>query len=268
MALALEGEDRFPHALAHEPGAGVGHIGLGDAAAGPRLAWNRDETRCLVLEGEIYDLAPLEQSLVSDPPSPPPASQAELLLRLYEQFGVDFLAKLNGAFALAIWDRRERQLVLANDRLGLCPVYYARVNGDLLFASGVRALLPDPGLNRPVDLVALNQFLVYDHVLDDRTFLEAVRLLPQGSILTFRTGQVAIRTYWTLRYPEVYRAAAGGGLRRAVHPLYATGRRAAEAGLASRRDAAQRWLGLSPPARAAVQRRRRGSDADIRDPGL
>ena len=196
MSLALEGEDRLPRALFHEPGAGVGHIGLADAAAGPRIAWNRNETRCLVLEGEIYDLAPLEQSLVSHPPSPPPASQAELLLRLYEQSGVEMFSKLNGAFALAIWDRRERQLVLANDRLGLCPVYYARANDDLLFASGVRALLPDAGLNRTVDFVALNQFLVYDHVLDD-VLLEAVRLLPQGSVLTFRVGHVAIR--WTGR---------------------------------------------------------------------
>ena len=69
-----------------------------------------------------------------------------------------------------------------NDRLGSHPLYYATVNGTLLFGSGVRALLAEPALNRAVDLVAINQFLIYDHALDDRTFLEAVRLLPQASV--------------------------------------------------------------------------------------
>lgn len=204
MAKALESDSRFQATLHDEAGAGLGHVGL-KAQGGPsRLVWNHDESVCLVLEGEIYDVPALERSLAGEPAPRAGRSQAELLLRLYERFGDEFASRLNGAFVVAIWNGRARRLTVANDRQGQCPVYYARVNGGVLFAAGVRALLADPDLNRSVDKVAVNQFLVYDHMLDDRTLVDAVRLLPQASLLTHENGQTTVRPYWTLRYPESY----------------------------------------------------------------
>jgi asparagine synthase (glutamine-hydrolysing) len=202
MAQALETGRHFQRELHHEAGAGLGRVGLSTAGR-PSVAWNADETLCLVLEGEIYDTQSVERALDGGT-EPPAASHAALILRLYERQGEAGLARLNGAFAVAIWDRGARRMVLFNDRLGLFPLYYARVNGSLLFASGVRALLADRAMSRVVDLAALNQFVLYDHVLDDRTLLESVRLLPQASVLTFAAGQVSIRPYWTLRYPQTY----------------------------------------------------------------
>jgi asparagine synthase (glutamine-hydrolysing) len=205
MANALERDSRFRMALHHEQGVGLGRVALGFLDPPSSMVWSSDGSVCLVLEGEIYDQTALEQLLTDDRRNCPPVrNQAELVLRLYERFGEGFAARLNGAFLVAIWDRRSRTLALVNDRFGLFPLYYTRVKDDLLFASGVRALLADPGVDRSVDLVAVNQFLVYDHMLDDRTLLDSVRLFPQGSILTFRDGQLSIRPYWTLRYPEVY----------------------------------------------------------------
>jgi len=207
MAAALDQGDHLRQILYHEAGVGIGRVGFEFAGSGTEVVWNHDRTLALVMEGELYDAPTLEQTL-SNGHEAPPKHHADLMLRVYERGGAAGLHRVNGAFAVAVWDRRERQLVLFNDRLGLHPLYYAQVNGGLLFGSGVRSLLAAPALNRTVDLVAINQFLVHDHVLDDRTLVESVRLLPQASVLTFRDGALSIRPYWRLRYPEQYKPQA------------------------------------------------------------
>jgi asparagine synthase (glutamine-hydrolysing) len=103
----------------------------------------------------------------------------------------------------------QEMLLLINDRLGNQPIYYSRSKSGLIFASGVRALLVDPTFSRQTDLLAIAQFLTFDHVLDYRTLLEQAKLLPQASILTFRQSrvdgrEVNIRPYWTLKYADTY----------------------------------------------------------------
>lgn len=203
MADALESGSGYQRVFHSEPEAGIGRVGLPRMGSEAEVVWNDDRTLALVMEGELYDTAALERT-VGDDRRPAARNHAELMLRIYERCGTNCLGRVNGAFAVAIWDRRQRQLVLFNDRLGLHPLYYAQVSGTLLFGSGVRALLAEPALSRTVDQVALHQFLIHDHVLDDRTFLESVRLLPQASVLTYRDGAMAIRPYWRLRYPEFY----------------------------------------------------------------
>jgi asparagine synthase (glutamine-hydrolysing) len=94
--------------------------------------------------------------------------------------------------------------VLATDRLGTYPLYYAVVNQRLLFASGVRALLADPALPRETDRTGIAQFLTFDHLLNDHTLLKSVKLLRQASVLTFSDGKLDIRPYWQVQYPEHY----------------------------------------------------------------
>jgi len=204
MARALESEDRFKVDLYNDRHIGLGRVSLGITNPEPQPIWNEDGNLCIVMEGEIYDYAAQKQLLIERGHHFKTSSDAEFVLHLYEEFGEAFAVKLNGAFVVAIWDTRSSTLVLANDRLGLYPLYYAHVNADLTFGSGVRALLVDPDLPRSVDLVAINQFLVFDHVLDDRTLLNSVRLLPQASLLTFSDNRLNIRPYWTLKYPGIY----------------------------------------------------------------
>jgi asparagine synthase (glutamine-hydrolysing) len=104
----------------------------------------------------------------------------------------------------AIWDKVRQTLFIVNDRLGLYPLYYSFHNGALLFASGVRSLLVDPALPRNVDHTAVAQFLTFDHLLDDRTLLAQVRLLPQASLLEFADGNLKIERYWEIDYPHDY----------------------------------------------------------------
>jgi asparagine synthase (glutamine-hydrolysing) len=186
-------------------GMGLGRAALGILNPGPQPVWSRDRNLCLVMTGEFFEIDELRDDLVSRGYEFSGNGNAELLLGLFETFGEECAVQLNGAFVAAIWDRRAKKLTVINDRLGLCPLYYALINGDLVFASGVRALLADPHLSREIDKLALSQFLTFDHMLDDRTLLSSVRLFPQASVLTFERGDLRIRPYWRLQYPVVYR---------------------------------------------------------------
>jgi asparagine synthase (glutamine-hydrolysing) len=204
MASALKGEDWYQLDLHHGQGFGLGRVSLGISNPEPQPIWNEDGTLAVVMEGEIFDYQNLKQHLVNRGHRFQVNNDAEFVLHLYEEFGEGFAIKLNGAFAVAIWDKAANRLLLANDRLGLHPLYYAQRNGSLMFASGVRALLADPALARHVDLMAVSQFLSFEYVLGDRTLLREVQMLPPASLLTFCNGQLTIRSYWRLQFDDTY----------------------------------------------------------------
>lgn len=198
MARALQEERRHIVEMHAEAGFGLGRVTLGLLNPQPQPVWNAGRTRCIVMEGEVYD----EDDWARRLPGPAPAGDAEYLLRLYEARGEDFARELNGAFAAAIWDGPARRLLVLNDRIGLVPVYYARRGNGLIFAGGARALLADPALSRQIDPLAMAQFLTFQHALGDRTFLADVRLLPGASMLIFQEGRLTLRRYRELRYAE------------------------------------------------------------------
>jgi asparagine synthase (glutamine-hydrolysing) len=209
MARALESDPRFRRRLYEGEGFGLGRVSLEVLNPDSQPIWNQERSRCVVMEGEFYDQQRLRQSLAQRGVQFSTQSDAELALHLYEAYGEDFAGLLNGLFAIAIWDQAQQKLVLISDRLGNQPIYYALTRNGLVFASGVRALLVDPTLPRQIDRLAIAQFLTFDHVLDDRTFLEHARLLPQASVLTFRSAaadgnRLSIRPYWRLKYAEAY----------------------------------------------------------------
>lgn len=204
MAGALEPEARFRRELYHEAEVGLGRVSLGLLNPEPQPIWNEDQTVGLVMEGELYDLDVIRQGLVEGGHHLATDSDAEVVLHLYEACGEAFAVQLNGAFALAIWDKRTRKLLVANDRLGLYPLYYTQTADGLAFASGVRALLADPQVPRRVDATAMAEFLTFDHVLHQRTLLQDVQLLPQATLLTCQAGQVKFNRYWKLEYPQLY----------------------------------------------------------------
>jgi len=129
--------------LYHEHDMGLGKVSLGVIDSQPQPAWNAGKTICLLMDGELYDTQALKQDLLQRGYHFEIGNDPELILSLYQEYGVDFADKLNGAFVLAIWDCVSEKLLLINDRLGLFPLYYAQANGGLIFASGVRALLAD-----------------------------------------------------------------------------------------------------------------------------
>ena len=145
------------------------------------------------------------------------------VLAAYLARGEAALHGLSGSFALALWDGRARRLHLANDRFGLRNVYWTATRDRLVFAPLVRALLVDPAVSRTLDGQAAAEFVVFQCVLDDRTLVDGVRLLPPASLLVFEPGRgVRIETTWRPRY----RASRGDAVRPLVDALRTAGRRA------------------------------------------
>ena len=204
MAAALDPADGYCVDLHQEDGIGIGRVSLGIVNPERQPIWNADQTCCIVMEGELYDSRSLKQSLTQRGYQFVHDNDPELILHLYEEYGDNLANQLNGAFIAAIWDRPARKLVLVNDRLGLYPTYYAVIPGGLVFASGVRAVMAAPYVPRRVDPTAIAEFLTFDHVLQDRSLLQDVRLMPQAMIMTFSDGDVNFRRYYELQYASPY----------------------------------------------------------------
>jgi asparagine synthase (glutamine-hydrolysing) len=204
MATALEPADGYCVDLYHEAEIGLGRVSLDYVNSGPQPVWNAAKTCCILMEGELFDTQPLKQDLIGRGHQFHTGNDPELILNLYQEFGTEFASRLNGAFILAIWDRATKQLSIINDRLGLHPLYYSHGKEGLYFGSGVRALLVNPSLPRRIDYTAIAEFLTFDHVLQDRTYLEDVRLMPQGSIMTFSDHGLSIQRYYEIHYANPY----------------------------------------------------------------
>lgn len=206
MACALEPDSRFRHECETIGATALGRVTLGIVNARPQPLWNASRSICIVMEGELYDSGALRRHLPAGHPQKSAREQddAALILALYERCGWEFIRELNGAFAIAVWDEAARRLTLANDRLGLHPVYYTQTENGFIFASGLRALLAEPSVSRCVDHVAVAQFLTFDHLLHQRTLLRDVQLMPPASVLTYEDKRLSIDAYWRPQHPAHY----------------------------------------------------------------
>ena len=182
--------------------AALGHVRLAvldltELAAQPMQS--PDGRYVLVFNGEIYNFVALRNALLKEGHRFSSSGDTEVLLRGLQHHGETFLGRLNGMFALALWDRRERALLLARDPLGVKPLYYAELGGGaLLFASELKALCAHPAVRREPDFEALQEHLAYCHASDDRTALKGARRLPPGSLLRWHAAPRACRIsrYW------------------------------------------------------------------------
>ncbi|OSM06865.1 asparagine synthase (glutamine-hydrolyzing) [Magnetofaba australis] len=154
----------------------------------------------IVYNGEIYNYREIRAELESLGVTPQTASDTEVALLAYRQWGPDCLQRFNGMFALAIWDNQERELFLARDRLGKKPLfYYETADGGLIFASELKALLADPRTPREVNPAAVSQFLSLNYLLTSACAVRGARKLPAAHAMLFRPGRSPkVWRYWDL----------------------------------------------------------------------
>jgi len=185
-----------------EAGVALSHVrlailDLSSAAAQPMHS--RDGRFVLVYNGEIYNFLELRVALKARGCGFVSTGDAEVLLLGLAEYGSEFVSRLNGIFAFALWDRQERELLLARDHLGVKPLYYAEPEpGTLLFASEIKALCAHPKLRREPDFAALQQHLAYCHASGARTAFKGVYRLQPGHLLRWRmdTRRAEIERYW------------------------------------------------------------------------
>jgi asparagine synthase (glutamine-hydrolysing) len=154
-----------------------------------------------VFNGEIYGFRSLRKDLERVGHRFATGADGEVIVHAYEQYGLGFLQRIDGMFALAIWDARSKTLVLARDRLGKKPLHVARhSDGSLSFASELQSLLADPKVGCEVEPEAIALFLQFGYVPAPWSALRGVSKLPPGSALVWSPGGIQERRYWQLSY--------------------------------------------------------------------
>ncbi len=180
---------------------------------------NADGSVHLVFNGEIYNHRELRRDLEARGHRYRGRSDTESVLYQYQERGTELFGDLLGMFALAIWDRRRRRLVLGRDRVGKKPLYLWEGGGRLLFASELKALLADPEVSREVDLPALADYLSYGYVPAPRAIFAGIRKLTPGTFLEVGAEGRTQRRYWSLRFEPAWEAADRAGRKRAKEEL-------------------------------------------------
>lgn len=159
--------------------------------------YNEDNTIWTVVNGEIYNFQNLKEILEDKSHEFYTNSDSEVIVHLYEEYGVDFLRYIQGMFALALWDQDSKTLILARDRIGKKPLYYSFYNGNLYFASEIKAILKTE-IPIKVNKRALNFFMHLGYIPEDITMFEGINKLRPGNILFYRNGRKGIETYWDI----------------------------------------------------------------------
>jgi asparagine synthase (glutamine-hydrolysing) len=172
------------------PGAGLGarRLSIIDVAGGDQPIANEDETVWVVQNGEIYNFPELRDEVEAAGHRLRTRCDTEIHLHLYEMHGPRYVERLRGMFAVALWDTRERRLVLARDRFGIKPLYYRDAGDTLAFGSELKALLTLPGFSRELDPDAVEAYFDGGYVPAPLTIFRGAQKLPQGHLLSFRVG--------------------------------------------------------------------------------
>ena len=169
-----------------------------DLDGGDQPMSNETDTVHVVFNGEIYNFAELRESLAGFGHRFRTRSDTETIVHAYEQWGDDFVTQLNGMFAIALWDERRERLLLARDRAGIKPLYFAHANGALVFGSELKALLRSGLVGRELDYEALGQYLSLEYIPAPASILRGVRKLRPGHLLTASANGIRDRAYWDL----------------------------------------------------------------------
>lgn len=190
-----------PEALpAGSSSVGLGHrrLSIIDLAGGRQPLSDREGRYWVSFNGEIYGFRELRAELEARGHTFRTSSDTEVIVQAYDEWGLDFLPKLRGMFAFALWDEPRRRLVLARDRVGKKPLYYALSDGRLCFASELKALLARDDLDRTVDPAALSDYLSLGYVPAPRSIFRAVAKLPAGHFAVCTADSFEVRSYWDL----------------------------------------------------------------------
>jgi len=198
--LVHRGPDDEGYLIDGPVGLGFRRLSIIDLVSGHQPLGNEDGTVWVIFNGEIYNYRDLQAQLEARGHVFKTHSDTEAIVHAYEEWGVSCLDRFRGMFAFAVWDQRQRRLFLARDRLGKKPLYYAVVDGTLIFGSEIKALLAFPGLDRTLDLQAVSDYFSLLYIPSPKTIFRQVRKLPPGHYLVAGRDGVQVRRYWDVSF--------------------------------------------------------------------
>ena len=182
---------------------GMRRLAIIDVASGQQPVFSADGKIAVVFNGEIYNHVSLRAELERDGHVfKSHHSDSEVIPHLFQKYGVDFVKRLNGMFAIAIWDGTAEQLHLYRDHSGIKPLYFAETSGGLVFGSEIKALLKHPAVSRDPDLVAIHHYFSLKNTPAPRSAFRQIRQLGPGRRLSFHRGAAEIATWWAAPFGE------------------------------------------------------------------
>jgi len=183
---------------------GLGHTRLAiiDLNTGAQPISNEDKSVWVVFNGEIYNFKELRAELVQKGHAFHTTTDTEVIVHLYEEYGIESVSRLRGMFAFGLWDQKEKTLLLARDRLGIKPLYFINTGKAILFASEIKALLTDPSVPCQVDPQSIDKFLTHLCLPGRDTLWKGIQKVEPGFCLIAKGKEIKLKQYWDLRFTD------------------------------------------------------------------
>ncbi|MDD2753519.1 MAG: asparagine synthase (glutamine-hydrolyzing) [Candidatus Portnoybacteria bacterium] len=181
---------------------GMRRLSIIDLTGGRQPISNEDKTVWVVFNGEIFNYLELKDDLEKKGHIFSTKSDTETIVHLYEEYGLDFPVRLNGMFAIAIWDCRLGKLILVRDQIGIKPLYYFFGGGNFIFGSEIKAILAHPGYKKEIEIESLHHYLSLKHTPAPKTMFKGIFSLVPGELISISNNKIKKEKYWDFEYKE------------------------------------------------------------------
>lgn len=199
-AIAHRGPDDEGYFIGDRVALGHRRLSIIDLASGRQPIFNEDKTVCIVYNGEVFNYLEIKRELEAAGHVFSTNSDTETIIHAYEQWGADFVTRLRGMFAFCIYDSKKEEAVIARDRLGIKPLFYAEYDGRFVFSSEIKSIISDRGFKREIDREALSSYFMFSYIPAPLTIYRGISKLLPGHVLTLKGGRAETRQYWDLRF--------------------------------------------------------------------
>lgn len=200
-AIIHRGPDDSSTIIDGDLGLGFRRLSIIDLKHGNQPFYSDDGSVVVICNGEIYNHKELRVDLKAKGFQLKTTCDIEVLPHLYQLYGIDFVKKLNGQFAICLYDKTKKELYLVRDHFGICPLFYTVADETLVFGSEIKAILKHDKVERKVNLTALDQLFTFPGIVSPSTFFENIHSLKAGHFLKVKEGNLSLHEYWDLEYP-------------------------------------------------------------------
>lgn len=201
-AIAHRGPDDEGFFVKDNVALGHRRLSVIDLKTGHQPLFSRDRNLAIVYNGEAYNFPQIKETLLKRGYEFRTSSDTEAVLQAYQEWGYGAFEKINGMFALAIWDERDGKLVLARDKFGKKPLYYGRFGDVFLFASEIKSLLRHPAVKKEIDVQGMLKYFAYDYIPNPHTIFKAISKLEPGYYAVLTGGDLKKARYWNIKFDE------------------------------------------------------------------
>jgi asparagine synthase (glutamine-hydrolysing) len=202
LAINHRGPDERGIYLNRNLGLGSVRLSIIDLATGQQPLCDESGNFWIVFNGEIFNYIELKDELEKKGYRFKTKSDTEVIVAAYSIWGTNFIGKLNGQFAFAIWDKQQKELLLARDRVGICPLFYSNYNGTFVFGSEIKAILQHPDIKPELSIQSLCQVFTYWSTLTPASLFNNIFEVMPGHFVKIKAGKIQIGSYWKLQFPE------------------------------------------------------------------